>query len=408
MNKENEFNLNLSNNSYEDVPIISISNKSKSNSSNNTNKKNLMNNFASRKKNNLLHNKTQKSEKSYSLLTFTQNSIIPFYDRSFNENKNLSIENKSKSRSDKKGQITPKKHSDKNNILMEKLKIKKKDVLTIDNIHGKNLMEYFEKMRENIVTEEKDKNRVSSVGNKLQDSLNIQNNNINTNKSWNKNKYRFLNLNLAKKPIKIERKKFMNNFNNTSSIKNLQNLLLQNNINIDLKNLINKYRPSLKIKNNDKNEYDVKNDKKKDKKLSYEKIKNTPKTDIHKRKLSFSHLKLRETVMKNLFHDNNIINNYKKNDEKSNIYKYNKYIRTGEKKSNIFFTQKRILPNKNINNNNTVKENIKKINNYDELNTYYLKYKEKEKMELQKIQKQNNNGNNKIINNKMNNKKNIK
>ena len=49
MNKENEFNLNLSHNSYEDVPIISISNKSKSksDSSNNTNK---INNLSSKKK----------------------------------------------------------------------------------------------------------------------------------------------------------------------------------------------------------------------------------------------------------------------------------------------------------------------------------------------------------------------
>ena len=35
MNKENEFNLNLSYNSHEENPFISISNKSKSNSSNN-------------------------------------------------------------------------------------------------------------------------------------------------------------------------------------------------------------------------------------------------------------------------------------------------------------------------------------------------------------------------------------
>ena len=40
-------------------------------------------------------------------------------------------------------------------------------------------MEYFEKMRENIDTEEKDKNRVSSVGNKQKISLNLKNNNIN-------------------------------------------------------------------------------------------------------------------------------------------------------------------------------------------------------------------------------------
>ena len=296
MNKENEFNLNLSHNSYEDIPIISISNKSKSksNSSNNTNK---INNLSYKKKFNIVNNnKTEKTQKSFSVLTAEQNSLIPFYDNSFNENKNLSINNKSKSRSEKKGEITPKKNSDKyNNILMENLKNKKKDVLNIDNIHGKNLMEYFEKMRENIDTEEKDKNRVSSVGNKQKISLNLKNNNINNiNKSWNKNKYCFLNI--AQKPIKIQIKNTMNNFNNTSYIKNLQNLLSQKNINIDLKSLMNKCRPSLKknlIKSND-----IKNDIKKDKKIDFEKIKFIPKSDIQKRKLSFSHLKLRETVLK--------------------------------------------------------------------------------------------------------------
>ena len=394
MNKENEFKLNLSHNSYEDVPIISISNKSKSksNSSNNTNK---INNLSSKKKFNIVNNnKTKKTEKSFSVLTAEQNSLIPFYDNSFNENKNLSINNKSKSRSEKKGEITPKKNSDKyNNILMENLKNKKKDVLNIDNIHGKNLMEYFEKMRENIDTEEKDKNRVSSVGNKQKISLNLKNNNINNiNKSWNKNKYCFLNI--AQKPIKIQIKNTMNNFNNTSYIKNLQNLLSQKNINIDLKSLINKNRPSLKknlIKSND-----IKNDIKKDKKIDFEKIKFIPKSDIQKRKLSFSHLKLRETVMKNLFHDNN---NFKKKDEINNP---NKYIGNNEKINKIFSTQKKIISNKNNNNNNKV--GIKKINNYEEFNPYYLKYKGK--IEFKSIQKQINIK--ALNNNKLNNKKNIK
>ena len=276
---------------------------------------------------------------------------------------------------------------------MENLKNKKKDVLNIDNIHGKNLMEYFEKMRENIDTEEKDKNRVSSVGNKQKISLNLKNNNINNiNKSWNKNKYCFLNI--AQKPIKIQIKNTMNNFNNTSYIKNLQNLLSQKNINIDLKSLINKNRPSLKknlIKSND-----IKNDIKKDKKIDFEKIKFIPKSDIQKRKLSFSHLKLRETVMKNLFHDNN---NFKKKDEINNP---NKYIGNNEKINKIFSTQKKIISNKNNNNNNKV--GIKKINNYEEFNPYYLKYKGK--IEFKSIQKQINIK--ALNNNKLNNKKNIK
>ena len=392
MNKENEFNINLSHNSYEDVPIISISNKSKSNSSSNNNKINKLSTkkkFESLRKN----NKLQKSENSHSLLNFTQNSVIPFYDKSFNEKNNLSMNNSSKSRSEKKGEITPKKHYDKNNILNEKLKNKKKDVLTIDNIHGKNLMEYFVKMRENISTEEKNNNRVSSVGNKLKNSLNIKNINIYINKSWNKNKYIFLSTN--KKNNIIHRKKYINNFNNTISMKNLQNLLSQFNINIDLKSLINKYRPSLKDNKIKKN--DMKSDGKKEKKLSFEKIKPSPKSDYHKRKLSFSNLNLRETVMKNLFHENNI----KKNNEINNI---NKYIRTNEKFGKIFSTQNKILPYKNSNTNVNNKCNAKKINNYDEMNSYFLKYKEK--LNLQNNKKQINN--NKDLNNKINNKKNKK
>ena len=34
------------------------------------------------------------------------------------------------------------------NITLEKFEFKKKDLLTIDNINGKNLMDYFEKMNE--------------------------------------------------------------------------------------------------------------------------------------------------------------------------------------------------------------------------------------------------------------------
>ena len=49
----------------------------------------------------------------------------------------------------------------------ENLKNKKKDLLNIDNIHGKNLMQRFEEMSEKIVFEEKNKNRVSSVENEI-------------------------------------------------------------------------------------------------------------------------------------------------------------------------------------------------------------------------------------------------
>ena len=49
----------------------------------------------------------------------------------------------------------------------ENLKNKKKDLLNIDNIHGKNLMQRFEEMSEKTVFEEKNKNRVSSVENEI-------------------------------------------------------------------------------------------------------------------------------------------------------------------------------------------------------------------------------------------------
>ena len=100
--------------------------------------------------------------------------------------------------------------------------------------------------------------------------------------------------------------------------------------------------------------------------------------------------------MKNLFHDNN---NFKKKDEINNP---NKYIGNNEKINKIFSTQKKIISNKNNNNNNKV--GIKKINNYEEFNPYYLKYKGK--IEFKSIQKQINIK--ALNNNKLNNKKNIK
>ena len=159
MNKENEFNLNLSYNSSEKVPIISISNKSKSNSSNNQNAKkfprklNSLNNDQNSFSFSIRHKMSKNSgnkrtESSFTIFTYTQNSVIKSNDskEKYGENKSLT---------EKKGKIinsgneTPQKKSDKNSVLFEKFKNKKKDTLNIDNIHGKNLMEYFEKMSEN-------------------------------------------------------------------------------------------------------------------------------------------------------------------------------------------------------------------------------------------------------------------
>ncbi len=114
-------------------------------------------------------------------------------------------------------------------------------------------MDYFEKMSENITTEEKKKDRISSVENKLKESFKIKNTVININKSWNKKSNNFYLP--SKMPLKIiikkeknsnlnfriwKRNQSINSHNTSTNIKNLQILLSQNNINIDLKNLIDK------------------------------------------------------------------------------------------------------------------------------------------------------------------------
>ena len=417
MNKENEFNLNLSYNSNEKVPIISISSKSKSNSSNNQNSNKFLKKFPKKLKN--LNNEqnyssfsirqrmhtnsgNKKTENSLAIFTYSENSVIQLHDKSkdskekFGENKSLT---------EKKGKIinsgneTPQKKSDKNSVLLEKFKNKKKDTLNIDKIHGKNLMEYFEKMSENIDNEEKNKDRVSSVGNKLKNSFKLKNPVVNTNKSWNKNKFGFL---LSRMPLKINNKKKINNNKNSlnfplrkknksisrykkSSIKNLQNLLNQNNINIDLKNLIDKYRPN-KITKKEANTNTSTGKTNSDKKHHFEKIRKIPNSDFSKRKCSFSHVKIRETIMKlNLFQDPN-----KKKDEMINV---NRYIKINERKLNDKIFEKNItflpqLKNKTSDklfplnkNNKMINPNKKKQNenknNIQKFNNYFLMYKEK-------------------------------
>ena len=420
MNKENEFNLNLSYNSSEKVPIISISNKSKSNSSNNQNAKkfprklNSLNNDQNSFSFSIRHKMSKNSgnkrtESSFTIFTYTQNSVIKSNDskEKYGENKSLT---------EKKGKIinsgneTPQKKSDKNSVLFEKFKNKKKDTLNIDNIHGKNLMEYFEKMSENIDSENKNKNRVSSVGNKLKNSIKLKNPVVNTNKSWNKNKFGFL---FSKLPLKINNNKNKNkkiNDNNSaffplrkknqsigryndSKIKNLQHLLNQNNININLKNLIDKYRPNKIIKKTTTTNTSA-GKTNSDKKLRFKKIRKTPNSDFHKRKFSFSHLKIRESIMiNNLFQDYN-----KKNSEMTNV---NKYIKINERKSKDKIFEKKLIfhpqiKNKNtdkffpLNKNNKLINANKKIlhenkNTIQKINNYYLKYKEK--MEIGKNKK---------------------
>ena len=424
MNKENEFNLNLSYNSNEKVPIISISNKSKSNSSNNPpsqkfpkkfprklkNYDEEQNSFSFSNRHRMKKNSGNKTESSFSMYTFTQNSLILKNEKSKDSMENFG---QNKSLTDKKGKKinsgneTPQKKSDKKFILIETFRNKKKDVLNVDNIHGKNLMVYFEKMSEKIDKEEKNKNRVTSVGNKLKNSFKLKNPVVNTNKSWNKNKFGFL---LSKMPLKINNKmKKINDNNlaifplkkknrpmsryNTSNIKNLQNLLNQNNINIDLKNLIEKYRPN-KICKKEINTNSSTEKTNSAKKLRFQKIQKTPNSDTHQRKFSFSHLKMRETIMKNnLFQDYN-----KKHNEIINV---NKLINTNERKPNDKIFEKNMIfhpqmKNKNseifapLNKNNKIistnkkKQNENK-NNIQKINDYYLKYKEK--MEIGKNKK---------------------
>ena len=355
-------------------------------------------------------NSGNKTESSFSMYTFTQNSLILKNEKSKDSKEKFG---KNKSLTDKKGKKinsgneTPQKKSDKKFILIETFRNKKKDVLNVDNIHGKNLMVYFEKMSEKIDKEEKNKNRVPSVGNKLKNSFKLKNPVVNTNKSWNKNKFGFL---LSKMPLKINNKtkKFNDNnlpifplkkknrpmsHYNTSNIKNLQNLLNQNNINIDLKNLIEKYRPN-KIS---KKEININSSTEKTnsaKKLRFQKIQKTPNSDTHQRKFSFSHLKMRETIMKNnLFQDYN-----KKHNEIINV---NKLINTNERKPSDKIFEKNMIfhpqmKNKNseifapLNKNNKIintnkKKQSENKNNIQKINDYYLKYKEK--MEIGKNKK---------------------
>ena len=143
MNKENEFNLNLSYNSNEKVPIISISNKSKSNSSNNQNSKKFPKKFPRKLKNydndqnsysfSIRHKMKKNSgnitENSFSMFTYTQNSIIQKNEKS-KDSKEILEENKSltekKGKRINSGNETPQKKSDKKIILIETFRIKKR------------------------------------------------------------------------------------------------------------------------------------------------------------------------------------------------------------------------------------------------------------------------------------------
>lgn len=417
MNKENEFNLNLSYNSEDKVSIISISNKSKSNSFHNPksikrpkklNKKIISNQNSSsfsihQKKNKKINSKEQNS---FSFYTYTQNSNNKFdesKDKKEKKEENKSVSNKEEEKKIKIENETPKRKREKNNIKIEKFEYKKKDLLTIDNINGKNLMDYFEKMSENITTEEKKKDRISSVENKLKESFKIKNTVININKSWNKKSNNFylpskMLLKIINKKEKNsnlnfrirKRNQSINSHNTSTNIKNLQILLSQNNINIDLKNLIDKYRPNKILKKRINNNTISADKTMEDNKLKFEKIKQTLNSDSIKERFSFSHLKIRDSTIKNLFHENNN-NNIKINDEMTNI---NKYINKNERKPNEKIYEKSNFFNPQIkkknteiifqlNKNNNLMMNTKKKET--KIGNFFLKHKEK--IETDKIKK---------------------
>ena len=417
MNKENEFNLNLSYNSEDKVSIISISNKSKSNSFHNPksikrpkklNKKIISNQNSSsfsihQKKNKKINSKEQNS---FSFYTYTQNSNNKFdesKDKKEKKEENKSVSNKEEEKKIKIENETPKRKREKNNKKIENLEYKKKDLLTIDNINGKNLMDYFEKMSENINTEEKKKDRISSVENKLKESFKIKNTVININKSWNKKSNNFylpskMLLKIINKKEKNSnlnfriRKRYqsINSHNTSTNIKNLQILLSQNNINIDLKNLIDKYRPNKILKKRINNNTISADKTMEDNKLKFEKIKQTLNSESKKERFSFSHLKIRDSTIKNLFHENNN-NNIKINDEMTNI---NKYINKNERKPNEKIYEKSNFFNPQIkkknteiifqlNKNNNLMMNTKKKET--KIGNFFLKHKEK--IETDKIKK---------------------
>lgn len=345
---------------------------------------------------------------------------------------------------------TPKKNYDKAAVLKEKLKDKKKAIMRMDNIPGKNLMEYFDKMSVNIALKDKTKKRASSIENISSDNFRLKKNFLDINKSWNKNIYPIFNS--QKKPIKIKNKyskenknvKDFNRFNilekkkstscvSKTAIKNFENIFKKNNINIDFENLLNKYMPNFPKKVNKKNELNFQNKSNNknnnlihnklntEKKINLENNKKTPKTDSYKRKLSSSNVKIKEISLKNLFHDYN--------PKQNEINKVGKNSSSGSNKKrlsakNIQRTKPVISPmtkgqknkqknlfDKIMNKNNFMKINPfkneqkdnKKINNYNEVNSYFLKYREKH--ELQRQNEKGNQPNNKGINYKSKNTK---
>ena len=429
MKKEDIFqNLNLSlegDNRQEKVPFITISN-SKSNSSKNQNSKTSSNNKHSLTENNsgsnsknTLNNsslnlekrgifrKKDKQLKSSLNNSYAENSLVkPVFDTSFYNHLNKSSQNisisedkkevKTESKLDRNAENeTPKKKNNKYKVILSNNKTKNKAGKMV-NFQGKNLMDYFKFMTVDVDNEEKNKNRVSSVENIPNKNIQLKKNVITINKSWNKKdmklnrpikivknykKSHSINKNQIKK-IDIKKDKRSGSNIKISSSKRVQN-------NFGFEKLLNKYinRPKnngiVNFPTNIFNTYmkgiNIINV---EKKVNIEKIKATPKSDSYKRKLSASlFLKKRDSVNKN-----NLFNDYKpKQNEEININPIinpNKNINEqNQQKSNSIFDK--ILYNKDffkinpkkkeVENKNNI--NIKKINNYNDPNSYFLKFK---------------------------------
>jgi len=429
MNKENQFGLNISfknNHSGEEVPFINISN-SKSNSSKNQNSKN-----SSNKQNKLffLHNNSSSNSHknnqnlSFSLITFTENSLINMYDQSFNQ---LSS-NKSKSEDQKEIkteidnskrveiQTPPKKKQNSDDSSLVKSQKNKKAVLSIENIHGKNLMDYFQNIYVKVIEEQKDKSRTASVENIPSNTLQLEKGIKKTNKSWNKKNSINVTMTQKNKNLENTNKNIINYKNNKNdkgffseiikipksqkrSSSNIKNSSINNEY---LESLLSRYmnipiQKKIMKKNNPiiNNYLNNKNIFKTNKKPNLNKNKVTPKSDSYNDRLSLSHLKIRESAQKKLFHEFmpkqnnevNLINNNNKNTYNHRVLS-TKVIKKPNSKitSNIF---DKIINNKNMikikqirPNNNENKRNIKKINNCNEINSLFFKFKEK--MNLQK------------------------
>jgi hypothetical protein len=431
--KENELDFIYNNNIGEKVPFIDISSKSSSSKNQNSKTSSSRNKLLLTQNSNNLSSISIKNHKN-SLIQIMRkklfrktnmkksNGILTFTEISISRNKDgisLNVTQKSKLTLSecKKGikigkefdNQTPKKEYDKSIIFNEKLKNKKKAVLSMDNIDGKNLMDKFANIYANITTETKNINRVSSDDNTQNNAIKSNNkvvNVVNTNKSWNKNKSdNKYNKIFIKNKNEINNRSIKNNIIYYSNRKNkainssITNFKTKFTINSDLKNLINKYRPKISnnhqksiAKNNNNPKYDDKNKNIK-KKISFEKKKETPKTDKNKRNCSLSYLKIRESV-KNLFQDNkckkNEMANINKEMRRTSVIqtKYNNmpiisnFLRQQKNKQEnncykILNNNNNITKIKTITNKNTF-ENIKNVNNLN-----YLKYKNEYKKSIQ-------------------------